>query len=469
MTILPGKSTCRVGRAARCWSTQWTRGATVLLIVALCLPIAWQSAFAGSAPQLKPASYGYFDFPTCVRYALVHSQALLKSRIDIQIASSELKDAHSDMLPTVRLETTLQLSRPGGSTGNPINMRFYVYEYNPYGALLEIKSRGILVDIAKTTHKEKIADGIADIAAAFLEIEVRNRMIRAQRAIQKEWEEKVKYVKALAKRGKVDDLWVQRWEMSAMEFDQKTRELETEREELIDKLKAMIGYHPDYHLPLDTRDAENQILGGFNGTGLTFDQIQGGNYGLKILAKREQLASNNVAASYVAILPQPLVIVEGISNEVDRTSGFDFRIGIRYNLWDGFKGVRRIKRSKMQARQASLDRDEKSREAYQAYKKLRGSLVLANKEEGFLRRRMALAAKTTLQMRKLNEMSREDIQLKPGEDPEALPFTRVLNARIDEKMAKLQTIETGRLRVQALVELATLAGGLDRYNGRIRY
>ena len=193
---------------------------------------------------MKPASYGYFDFPTCVRYALVHSQAFLKSRLEIQIKSLDLKDSHSELMPTMKMETAVYISRAGGSTGNPVTVRYVVEHYNPLEALLSIKSRGIVVDIAKTTHQQKVAQGIAEIAKTFLEIEARTKLIRSQRAIGSKWDEKLAYLKFLEQKGKVEELWLARWELSKKQVGLEIERLKAERDELIDRLKTLIGYHP---------------------------------------------------------------------------------------------------------------------------------------------------------------------------------------------------------------------------------
>ena len=190
---------------------------------------------------------------------------------------------------------------------------------------------------------------------------------------------------------------------------------------------------------------------------------------MRILAKREQLESNLVSATYVAILPQPMIIFQNISNEVDRSSGLNFLFGFKYNLWDGFKGVRRIKRQKMEARQAKIERKEKSRELYEAYKKLRTTLDMTDKQEALVRDQKRIAAATAKQMQELERMFPTIPALRPGESPDSLPRTRVFNSELNVLESKVKSVEAWRSRARALVELATLAGGLNKYNARIRH
>lgn len=190
---------------------------------------------------------------------------------------------------------------------------------------------------------------------------------------------------------------------------------------------------------------------------------------MKILAKKEQLESSFVSACYVAILPQPLVIFQDISNEVDRTSGLNFLLGFKYNLWDGFKGVRRIKRQKMEARQAKIEREEQSRELYEAYRKLRATLEMVDRQEALVREQKGVARATTKQMKELARMFPQIPPLKPGESPDSLPRARVLDSELKELESKLKSVEAWQSRASALVELATLAGGLNKYNARIRH
>ncbi len=380
-----------------------------------------------------------------------------------------MKDSHADLLPTLKMQAALYLSRAGRNTGNPVTVNYLVDNYNPLGALLTIKSQQIAVDIAKTMHKQKVSRGIAEIAKAFVEIEARNKLIRSQNAVKSKWDEKIAYLRSMEDRGKVEKLWVDRWELSRKEIGLKIETLKAERDEYIDKLKHLIGYHPDYFLPLDTRDAVNQILGGFNGKGITFADVQGRNLGLKILAKREQLESNLVSATYVAILPQPLIIFQDISNQVDRTSGLNLLVGFKYNIWDGFQGVRRIKRQKMEARQAKIEREEKSRDMYEAYKKLRSTMDMIDRQEALLREQKGVAQATTKQMKELARMYPDIRPLQPGQSPDSLPRARVLDAELKELESKAQSVDAWQSRAAALVELATLAGGLNNYNARIRH
>jgi len=77
--------------------------------------VVW-SAHATAGSSQKPESYGYFDFPTCLRYALVHSETFLKNRLEIQVKSVDVKDAHAEVLPTIQLVTRYYFARTD-STG----------------------------------------------------------------------------------------------------------------------------------------------------------------------------------------------------------------------------------------------------------------------------------------------------------------------------------------------------------------
>ena len=91
-----------------------------------------------------------------------------------------------------------------------------------------------------------------------------------------------------------------------------------------------MGYYPDRDLPLDTRDAANQVLSGFNGEFVTFADVQAVNRTLRTLAKKEQLQSNAVTAAYLSLVPKPMLVIEGLSNQPDRTSGVNVALGMTY-------------------------------------------------------------------------------------------------------------------------------------------
>lgn len=431
-------------------------GLRIVLVAVLCVSIWAGQGIAGPKAKVRPQSYGYFDFPTCVRYALVHSDVFLRNRIDIQVRSIDLKDSHSELLPTVQLLTRYYLTRTGGPGAGKVNVQLFMTNWNPYLALLKIKSTGIMVDIAKTAHHESIADNVAKMAKLFYSISLLEKSIRATKQMTALERHKVEFGRSREEQGRVDDLSLRSWNNVLRSRQIQLKSLKHEREQQIAKLKKLIGYHPDYHLPLDTRDAVNQILRGFNGQSVTFADIQANNLPLKILAKREQLQSNSVTGSYVALLPRPVILFEEIQNEVDRRSGFNLALGLDYTLWDGFRRVRDIKRQKLNARTAELRRKQLSEDLYIGFKTLRDALGLSTEKEAFAREQAEIA-----------ELAEEQafVTYKAGD----VDYPEYMNRRIQKVQAQLDAAKSGETRVISLIELATMAGGLNRYNAGIRY
>ncbi|MBI4963713.1 MAG: TolC family protein [Desulfomonile tiedjei] len=412
---------------------------------------------ATAGPEIKPASYGYFDFPTCVRYALVHSESFVKNRLEIQIKSIDVKDAHADILPTITVLSRYYFARATGDiTSNPVNVSLYMTNWNPYLALIKMKASSILVDGAKLTHLDKINQNVGEMAKLFYRIHILERLIRANKQIEALERDKVDYGKSRAEQGAIDPLELQIWQNKLKGQRIKVSELRNEIDEKVTQLKALMGYHPDFHLPLDTRDAANQVLSGFNGRYVTFADVQGANLGLKILAKNEQFQSNNVTAAYLALLPKPGLVLENINNQVDRTSGFNFGLGLDYTLWDGFTRVRDIRRQKMKAQQIKSERELLSQKLYGNFKQLRGNLTLSGEKESYNREQAKLA-----------ELSEEKafISYKGG----SLSYEEYVEKRIGKVEASLSVVSGSQDRVFSLIELATVAGGLNRYNARIRH
>ncbi len=357
----------------------------LVLLLAACALLFPQALLASSNAKVQKESGGYFDFPTCVRYALVHSEDFLKNRIDIQIASEDVKDAHADILPTLTIVTTYYLARADNTTaGGSFSWDLATTNWDPFAALLKIKHSGIMVDIGTTRHYDKISDNIGQMAKIFYRIHVLEKTIRARKQIMALQQDKVSYGQSRHEQGAVDPLELRLWTNNVKGERVKLKTLETELEEKTGQLKMLMGYHPDYYLPLDTRDAANQILAGFNGQLVTFAEIQGGNLALKILAKKEQLQSNLITGAYVALVPKPTLTLENLSNMVDRTSGFNLGLGLNYTIWDGFKRVREIKRQKMKADQLRIDRDQLSQKLYNNFKRLRGEWTFPEREKRFI-------------------------------------------------------------------------------------
>lgn len=427
-----------------------------ILLALLSILVATAGLAEAGPTPIKPQSYGYFDFPTCVRYSLVHSEQLLQNRLEIQVKSADVKDAHGEVLPTLDVITRYYIARAGGTKPGQVNVQLFMKDFNPYLALLKVKANSILVDMAKLTHFKKISDGTAEIAKLFCAVQFLDKSIGTYKQIGALSQNKVEYGKSLDHQGNADPLQLRLWANAARSNRVEIKSLENDRRDKIAQLKILIGYHPDYDLPLDIRDAVKQVLDGFNGRAVTFADVQGNNFALKIMAKKEQVQSSIVTGTYVALLPRPNLVFEEIQNQVDRTSGFNFALGLDYTIWDGFKRVRDIKRQKLKAEQLKLDRSLLSQKLYGEFKHLRGELNLASEKESVAREEAKLA--------ELAE-ERAFIQYKAGE----IAYDAYLDRSIEKGKADLNVLRNVQGRVQALIELATLAGGLDRYNAGIRY
>ncbi|MGD9819522.1 MAG: TolC family protein, partial [Desulfomonilaceae bacterium] len=249
---------------------------------------------ANTASPSGGEPFGYFDFPTCVRYAFVHSESLVSNKLDIQVASVDLKDAQAELLPTFQLITRYYFIRTDDvNNPNPskFNVQFAMTNWNPYEALIKIRARSIFVDIAKLAHFDKISDNVANMAKLFYAINNLQSNIKGQKQILAIYNNKVNFGKSKFEQGNLDSFTLQSWTNSLRAQQLKIKSLERELEQKLSMLKTLMGYHPDYYLPLDTRDAANQILNGFNGKWLTFADIQGRNIKLKMAAKKEQAQS----------------------------------------------------------------------------------------------------------------------------------------------------------------------------------
>jgi outer membrane protein TolC len=425
----------------------------VALICILC------AGLSSAEPPLKPQqhAFGTFDFPTCVRYALIHAEELLKARIDIQIRSADLKDAHSELLPTLSLYTRYYVSRAGQQNiSNPVNVQILMENWNPYVALLKIKAQGSIVDIAKIAHIDKISSEVARLAKLFYGIHLLEKSIRANQQMLALYRNKISYGKSREEHGDAEPLELRSWECAYRSQTIRIKSLQKELEGYVSDLKLLIGFHPDYHLPLDTRDAANQVLGGFNGQLVTFTEIEASNLALKIAAKKEQVQSNKIMGAYVSLLPRPLIVFEDVQNQVDRTSGFNLAVGLDYTLWDGFRRVRDIKRQKMEFRKLNLDRHVQAQKLYAKFKDLRMEVGLSWEREVDAREKA-----------KLTELREEMafVEYSGGRISQDL----YLDRRIDTIQAQVDAISACKNRVFALIELATIAGGLNKYNAAIRY
>lgn len=432
----------------------------IIAAVLVCLTLPCERVFAET--RLQPSTYGYFDFPTCVRYALVHSETLMKNRLEIQIQSADLKDAHAEIFPTFEVQTRYYFARTRNidyttTTGSQkFSASLVMSNFNPMVALVKVKAKSILVDAATTTHQHKISEHIGNLGKLFYRISLLEKTIRAEKQIAALLKNKVNYARTRNEQGDFDPITSRALVNNQRAQEIKIRGLENALEQAKRQLKIMIGYQPDFHIPLDTRDAANQILLGFNGNHITFADVQAGNLGLKVIAKREQFQSNMVSAAYLILLPRPVVIFQDLNNQVDAASGTTFGIGMDYTLWDGFKRVRDIKRQKLRAGQIRIERNEASQQLYDRFKALRADIKLSAEKEGYAREQISLSEAS--EERALN-------QYKAG----TLTYDIYMDQGVAKVQAHLGALNAVSERVNAVIDLATISGGLDRYNAGIQY
>jgi outer membrane protein TolC len=416
-----------------------------------------QDAWPGPPGPMQATVYRRFDFPTCVHYALTHSDELLRNRLDIQLRSADLKDAHAEVLPTFSLRSYYYIERASNQNDqSPFGVQVVMSNWNPYLALLKIQAQNVIVDIARTGHKLKISQGVGHMARLFYQIQQVEQELKVRKHLLGLMQRKFEYVHTRHEQGEIDDIELRLLRNTVRGRRLQVKELEIRAQSLLAQLKLLMGYHPDQNIPLDTRNVTNQLLAGFQGENVTFADIQGRNLDLKILAKKEQVQSHRVTGAYVALMPQPSMMLQGIQNQVDTSDGTNLSVGFTYQLWDGFKAVRDIRRQKITLRKLGIDRRQRSRELYNEFQELRSGLKLAKEYEAYHLEQLNLA--------RLAE-ERTFMFYKEG----SASFREYIDARIARAESQIGYLVALQKRVLSLIDLATLAGGLNRYNAAIRF
>ena len=97
------------------------------------------------------------------------------------------------------------------------------------------------------------------MAKIFYRIHVLEKTIRARKQIMALHQNKVSYGQSRHEQGAVDPLEVRLWTNNLKGERVKLKSLEAELEEKVGQLKMIMGYHPDYYLPLDTRTWPTRI------------------------------------------------------------------------------------------------------------------------------------------------------------------------------------------------------------------
>jgi outer membrane protein TolC len=155
-------------------------------------------------------------------------------------------------------------------------------------------------------------------------------------------------------------------------------------------------------------------------------------------------------------VPQPQFVFQQDTNTPNATSGLNMGVGVDYKLWDGFKRVRDIRRQKLMAQKYNLDREKLSQQLYMKFKKIKSGLGLSNEKEGLSREQAKLA---DLAEEKALSNYRSGL----------IDYNNYVDQRIKKTEAHLEVAQSVQSRVNDLIDLATISGGLNKHNAAIRY
>ena len=214
-----------------------------MVVMTLCLTAG--AAQAGPGASVKPQEYGLFDFPTCLRYASYTPKTSKNPGLPSRCIPADLKDAHAELLPTLQLITRYYLARTDADNSNRFNVQLLMTNWDPYLALLKIKSNSILVDIGRTSHIDKISENTSSVAKTFFRIHLLERLIRARRQMVALQKNKLDFAKSRQGQGAFDDLDVRAFSNQVKGEVVKVNDLERELDQRIASLKVAMGYHPD--------------------------------------------------------------------------------------------------------------------------------------------------------------------------------------------------------------------------------
>ena len=108
------------------------------------------------------------------------------------------------------------------------------------------------------------------------------------------------------------------------------------------------------------------------------------------------------------------------------------------------------------AQKYNLDREKLSQQLYMKFKKIKSGLGLSNEKEGLSREQAKLA---DLAEEKALSNYRSGL----------IDYNNYVDQRIKKTEAHLEVAQSVQSRVNDLIDLATISGGLNKHNAAIRY
>ena len=311
---------------------------------------------AAQAEPVEAFDPGTMDFDQCVHTALHRSPFLAASGIEIEIRRLDESDAFYQYFPDFRL-TVGRVVSGGDDSDRPVSFSIRSGTYDPLEAYFSVQASRLITQVAILEHLQNISEGIYKLGHAFLEMNYLERVILFQEEIVALARHKRDYVDKLVKSGTATSLEYriaeQEVEMALLEIEK----LQLAQVNLRDTVRIILGMDLDQTLDVDLRDADLQVMGGFDPYQMEVATAKGNSIDLKIEEHMHALQEYNILLAYSKFVPTFSGGVTTTDQINSDDSGFYFTVGFTTPLWDWGERFRNVSRQKYRLAQQEAKTD----------------------------------------------------------------------------------------------------------------
>lgn len=276
------------------------------------IPIENKAKYDAAVPDLyKPnKKFGYED---CVYLTIQQSPALVNSAVDIEIKRVAQTSAAWKYLPephmtlTVSQNLTMKNMDTRDTEGEygktQIEVGFYAPFPNPVATYFEHKAQGMMTGIAIATHRKAVGEAIYKIAEAYLSLQAKQYSLAAQKSLIPVARELTDYWRQMesvaGSQGANLSMSQQHVRENELAVEKATMEETLQRTQL----KMLAGVEASQKFEVDASHAYQDILKGFNGKNLSWENRWNETEDNLILRTQIQLADFNIMLQWAQYVP----------------------------------------------------------------------------------------------------------------------------------------------------------------------
>ena len=276
------------------------------------IPIENKAKYDAAVPDLyKPnKKFGYED---CVYLTIQQSPALVNSAVDIEIKRVAQTSAAWKYLPephmtlTVSQNLTMKNMDTRDTEGEygktQIEVGFYAPFPNPVATYFEHKAQGMMTGIAIATHRKAVGEAIYKIAEAYLSLQAKQYSLAAQKSLIPVARELTDYWRQMesvaGSQGANLSMSQQHVRENELAVEKATMEETLQRTQL----KMLAGVEASQKFEVDASHAYQDILKGFDGKNLSWENRWNETEDNLILRTQIQLADFNIMLQWAQYVP----------------------------------------------------------------------------------------------------------------------------------------------------------------------